>query len=216
MNEKKLADVLIVGRGGGSMEDLWAFNEERVVRAIAASSLPTVSAVGHEIDFTLADFAADLRAATPSAAAELVVPDCGDLADKLKKLQERSLRALLQTYKGKAADYKRLSESRIFAQPEILWEAKAQALDKANEQMSDAMEKLLNGHRQQLAVLEAKLLAMNPLNILARGYTVTETVDGKIIKNAANLTEGQLVVTRFKDGQVTSQVEKVSPRRDGA
>lgn len=214
MNKHKLADVLIVGRGGGSMEDLWAFNEERVVRAIAASDLPIVSAVGHEIDFTLADFAADLRAPTPSAAAELVVPDTGDLAEKLGKLGERSIRALVRLYKEKAQLYDRLGKSRVFTQPAILWEAKAQALDTANEGLTAGVEKILAGYQQTLAVLEAKLLALNPLAILRRGYTVTTGQDGKLIKRAADVVAGQHFVTRFMDGQVVAQAETVHLGKD--
>ncbi|MCH3914737.1 MAG: exodeoxyribonuclease VII large subunit [Acidaminococcaceae bacterium] len=214
MNKNKLADVLIVGRGGGSMEDLWAFNEERVVRAIAASELPIVSAVGHEIDFTLADFAADLRAPTPSAAAELIVPDRSDLTDKIRKLQERSVRALLHTYKEKAVAYKRLSQSRFFTHPEILWEPKAQALDNAGKNLRDAMERFLSRDKQALALADAKLTAMDPLAILERGYTVTETINGRIIKNSTDVTKGQMVVTRFRDGQVTSQIEEIVHGKD--
>ncbi len=210
MNKKKMADVLIVGRGGGSMEDLWAFNEEPVVRAIAASQLPIVSAVGHEIDFTLADFAADLRAATPSAAAELVVPNQGELLEKIKKLRERALHALVRTYREKAMAYKHLSETGIFTRPALIWEAKAQALDTANQKMTDAIEKKLQGYGSKLAVLDAKLQAMSPLRILARGYTVTENADGQLLKSSAQLKTGEILVTRFKDGQVVSQVKEIS------
>ena len=210
MNKKKMADVLIVGRGGGSMEDLWAFNEEPVVRAIAASQLPIVSAVGHEIDFTLADFAADLRAATPSAAAELVVPNRGELLEKIKKLRERALQALVRTYREKAMAYKHLSETGIFTRPALIWEAKAQALDTANQKMTDAVEKKLQGYGSKLAILDAKLQAMSPLRILARGYTVTENADGQLIKSSAQLKTGEILVTRFKDGQVVSQVKEIS------
>ena len=210
MNKKKMADVLIVGRGGGSMEDLWAFNEEPVVRAIAASQLPIVSAVGHEIDFTLADFAADLRAATPSAAAELVVPNRGELLEKIKKLRERALHALVRTYREKAMAYKHLSETGIFTRPALIWEAKAQALDTANQKMTDAIEKKLQGYGSKLAVLDAKLQAMSPLRILARGYTVTENADGQLLKSSAQLKTGEILVTRFKDGQVVSQVKEIS------
>ena len=210
MNKKKMADVLIVGRGGGSMEDLWAFNEEPVVRAIAASQLPIVSAVGHEIDFTLADFAADLRAATPSAAAELVVPNRGELLEKIKKLRERALHALVRTYREKAMAYKHLSETGIFTRPALIWEAKAQALDTANQKMTDAIEKKIQGYGSKLAVLDAKLQAMSPLRILARGYTVTENADGQLLKSSAQLKTGEILVTRFKDGQVVSQVKEIS------
>ena len=214
MNKEKLADVLIVGRGGGSMEDLWAFNEERVVRAIAASELPIVSAVGHEIDFTLADFAADLRAATPSAAAELVIPNREDLNEQLTKSRERMTRAFAHIYKARRDSYSQANHSRIFTNPGMLWENKAQALDMAGQKLNRFMKETLQTRGQQLALSQAKLKTLNPLGILARGYTVTETMDGKLVKSSEEVAEGTMLLTRFVDGQVLSQVQEVSSGKD--
>lgn len=207
-NGQDLVDVLIVGRGGGSMEDLWAFNEEVVVRAIAASQLPIVSAVGHETDFTLADFAADVRAATPSAAAEIVVEDVNALTNNLQHLQHRQVRALQRLLEVRQERMQRLSNSWIFRQPGRLWETKALTLDKANEAMPRSLEKIINQKQQLLALKAMGLQTLNPLNILARGYTLTERLDGTLVRSRAGLQAGDKLVTRFKDGSVISEVEQ--------
>lgn len=206
LNKLNLVDVLIVGRGGGSMEDLWAFNEEVVVRAIAASTLPIVSAVGHETDFTLADFAADVRAATPSAAAEIVVQDVSAVQDKLHQLQRRLSRSLLGIYQVRLETFKRLSTSWVFKQPNRLWENKAQLLDQLTAALPTAMENLLTKWSQQLALQNTKLESLNPLAVLARGYTITETADGRVLKSAQDIKAGDTLVTRWAKGKVTSQV----------
>ena len=206
MNKLNLVDVLIVGRGGGSMEDLWAFNEEVVVRAIGASSLPIVSAVGHETDFTLADFAADVRAATPSAAAEIVVQDVSAVQDKLHQLRRRLSRSLLSSYQVRLEAFKRLSTSWVFKQPYRLWENKAQRLDQLTAALPDALENILTKLSQQLALQNTKLESLNPLAVLARGYTITETVEGKLLKSAQELKAGDILVTRWAKGRITSQV----------
>ncbi len=206
LNKLNLVDVLIVGRGGGSMEDLWAFNEEVVVRAIAASTLPIVSAVGHETDFTLADFAADVRAATPSAAAEIVVQDVSAVQDKLHQLQRRLSRSLLGIYQVRLETFKRLSTSWVFKQPNRLWENKAQLLDQLTAALPTAMENLLTKWSQQLALQNTKLESLNPLAVLARGYTITETADGRVLKSAQDIKAGDTLVTRWAKGKVISQV----------
>ena len=188
------------------MEDLWAFNEEVVVRAIGASSLPIVSAVGHETDFTLADFAADVRAATPSAAAEIVVQDVSAVQDKLHQLRRRLSRSLLSSYQVRLEAFKRLSTSWVFKQPYRLWENKAQRLDQLTAALPDALENILTKLSQQLALQNTKLESLNPLAVLARGYTITETVEGKLLKSAQELKAGDILVTRWAKGRITSQV----------
>jgi exodeoxyribonuclease VII large subunit len=206
MNKINLVDVLIVGRGGGSMEDLWAFNEEVVVRAIAASQLPIVSAVGHETDFTLADFAADVRAATPSAAAEIVVQDVSSLSDKLAQLHKRLIRSLLGLYQVRLETMKRLSGSWVFRQPNRLWENKAQLLDQLSADLPKAMVTLLSNWSQRLALNNTKLIALNPMAVLARGYTITETEDGRLLKSAQEVKPGDVLVTRWAKGTALSKV----------
>ncbi len=206
LNKLNLVDVLIVGRGGGSMEDLWAFNEEVVVRAIAASKLPLVSAVGHETDFTLADFAADVRAATPSAAAELVVQDISAVQDKLTNLQRRLSRSLVGLYRLRWETFKRLSGSWVFKQPERWWENRALLLDQLTAGLPRAMEALLTKWSQALELQNTKLESLSPMAVLARGYTITETADGKLLKSAQGIKAGEVIITRWTQGTVTSKV----------
>ena len=206
LNKLNLVDVLIVGRGGGSMEDLWAFNEEVVVRAIAASKLPIVSAVGHETDFTLADFAADVRAATPSAAAELVVQDISAVQDKLTNLQRRLSRSLVGLYRLRWETFKRLSGSWVFKQPERWWENRALLLDQLTAGLPRAMEALLTKWSQALELQNTKLESLSPMAVLARGYTITETADGKLLKSAQGIKAGEVIITRWTQGTVTSKV----------
>ena len=206
LNKLNLVDVLIVGRGGGSMEDLWAFNEEVVVRAIAASKLPIVSAVGHETDFTLADFAADVRAATPSAAAELVVQDISAVQDKLTNLQRRLSRSLVGLYRLRWETLKRLSGSWVFKQPERWWENRALLLDQLTAGLPRAMEALLTKWSQALELQNTKLESLSPMAVLARGYTITETADGKLLKSAQGIKAGEVIITRWTQGTVTSKV----------
>ena len=134
-NEHRLAEVLIVGRGGGSIEDLWAFNEEAVVRAVAASQIPVIASIGHETDFTLTDFAADKRAATPSQAAELAVADTDAYLYRVEALQARGRKALLRLYRDREAAYRRLADSRVLQDPHTLLEVPAERLDRALEKL---------------------------------------------------------------------------------
>lgn len=207
MNKHKLAEVLIVGRGGGSIEDLWAFNEEKVVRAIAASELPIVSAVGHETDFTLADFAADVRAATPSAAAEIVVPDCNTMLVDVEKLGRRNIRAMEQFISSWQNKLNGLERAWPFTQPERLFAQQEVRLDKAAAGLQQVMKTYLAKHDNALNVLESKLTALSPMAILARGYTVTETVNGLLVKSALQVKPGEKILTRFQDGSVLSEIE---------
>ncbi|WP_414682949.1 exodeoxyribonuclease VII large subunit [Longimicrobium sp.] len=180
------ADVLIVGRGGGSMEDLWAFNEEPVARAIAESPVPVISAVGHETDFTIADLVADLRAPTPSAAAEAAVPDRASLRRELADLGERMGRCM---------------EDRVESCRERLFEAR---LD-----LRDARERLVAGRRDRMAVLAGRLNALSPLSTLARGYAVPLDPAGRVLRRTADFTPGAAFRLRVVDGSVECRVEGV-------
>jgi len=214
MNKENLADVLIVGRGGGSIEDLWAFNEEKVVRAIADSRLPIVSAVGHETDFTLADFAADMRAATPSAAAEIIVSDSNTLADKVSKLVQRNIRSMEHLLVGRQGQLKGLQRSWVFNQPYRFLEDKRLRVDRAHEQLNDNMEKKFTGIEHALGILQAKLETLSPLAILTRGYTVTEKPNGKLAKSIQDLEPGEQITTKFFDGSVLANVVKTMGKAD--
>ena len=208
-NRHKMADVLIVGRGGGSMEDLWAFNDERVVRAVAASEIPVISAVGHEIDFTLSDFAADLRAPTPSAAAELAVPERSGDRELLGKLVRRLERAADGRIQERVRTLQQLQAEWVFTHPERLWENAGQTLDSLSQKLEQAGTRALEGRQQKVDLLTAKLQALDPYAVLRRGYTITENSQGKAVRQVSELAPGDALVTRFAQGAVASRVETV-------
>lgn len=208
-NRHQLADVLIVGRGGGSMEDLWAFNDERVVRAIAASGIPVISAVGHEIDFTLSDFAADLRAPTPSAAAELAVPERSGDREALAKLVRRLERAMEVKLANSGTALDRLREEWVLTHPERLWEVASQPLDTLGRRLEQAAQSRFTDREQELQLLATKLETLDPYAVLRRGYTITENERGQVVHSAARLQPGATLVTRFTDGTAVSTVDTV-------
>lgn len=212
MNRMKEAEVLIVGRGGGSMEDLWAFNEEVVARAVFASEIPIISAVGHEIDWTICDFVADLRAPTPSAAAELVVQSSLELEKRLGDFcsrMENGMRGLLEHLKK---DLTRIQSSYAFRQPKLLSEQWSQRLDELLRQMQNYLQSFLESRRHQLAAAAGKLQALSPLAILGRGYSITQGIQGNVLKSVRGIKAGQNIVTRLADGVVESQVIKTDLR----
>lgn len=208
-NHHQLADVLIVGRGGGSMEDLWAFNDERVVRTIAESEIPVVSAVGHEIDFTLSDFAADLRAPTPSAAAELAVPERSGDREALAKLARRLERAMEVKLTNSGTALERLQEEWVLTHPERLWEMASQTLDTLDRRLEQAAQSRFTDREQELQLLATKLETLDPYAVLRRGYTITENERGQVVHSAARLQPGATLVTRFTDGTAVSTVDTV-------
>lgn len=202
-------DVLIVGRGGGSIEELWAFNEEKVVRAIAASDIPVVSAVGHETDYTLADFAADCRAATPSQAAEIVVPDQDELERYLRALAsslEASMRGQLQSKRNLA---EKLRASHIFARPDKILADKSQELDNLRENLEKVMRQSVRQRAQSFEIAAAGLNMLNPLAVLSRGYSVVQTAAGQIISRTNEVKCGQMLEVILKKGRLDVEVTKV-------
>lgn len=209
LNRHRLADILIVGRGGGSMEDLWAFNDERVVRAIAASEIPVISAVGHEIDFTLSDFAADLRAPTPSAAAELAVPERSGDRESLAKLVRRLERTMESRLQDSSRALEKLQEEWVFTHPERLWENAGQTLDSLSQKLEQAGSRRLEERQQKLDLLAAKLGALDPFAVLQRGYTITENEQGQAVRQLSDLRPGDTLMTHFAQGVVASRVETV-------
>jgi exodeoxyribonuclease VII large subunit len=213
MNKHHLADVLIVGRGGGSIEDLWAFNEEIVVRAVAASKIPVISSVGHETDFTLTDFAADKRAATPSQAAELAVADTDSYLYRVENLQKRGQTALLRIYREKETSYRFLAENRILRNPMLLLDARAQRLDRDLEIMQQRMQEALSKGQQGLGLLATRLDAVSPLAVLKRGYSVTMSGKTKL-KSVDDVHWGDELITTLQDGKIVSVVEQVEKRSE--
>ena len=198
-NERQAADVLIVGRGGGSLEDLWAFNEEIVARAVAASAVPVISAVGHETDITICDFAADLRAPTPSAAAELAVPDMADLLAGVYALRSRMEQAALHDMHARRAALENLLSRRILRRPEELAYASRLRLDYASQRLRDAMKARVYAEHTRLARASTRLDAMSPLAVLARGYAIA-LKNGAPVKSVHELDPGDKLTLTLGDG----------------
>ncbi|HWB00539.1 MAG TPA: exodeoxyribonuclease VII large subunit [Pirellulales bacterium] len=200
-------DCLVVGRGGGSLEDLWAFNEECVVRAICASRIPVVSAVGHEIDVTLSDLAADVRALTPSEAAELVVPASDEIAAALRATQMRLLKSLRVAAGGLRTRLEALAQHRGIRRPFEPVHERAQRIDDLAARAKSAIVRQTAASRQRLTSDSAHLESLSPLAVLGRGYSLTfRTQDGQLVRDAANLQIGDEVVTRFAKSRATSTV----------
>lgn len=205
-NAEAAADVLIVGRGGGSLEELWAFNEEVVARAIGASRIPVVSAVGHEVDWTISDFVADLRAPTPSAAAELVIPRQEDLAHSVSTLGGRLVRSVRERVADLRERLGQILASYAFRRPqERLLEA-MERLDELAGEIERALALRLDAARATLEAGSGKLEALSPLAILARGYSVTFSSAGRALKDADEVRKGDRLRTRLFRGDVTSEV----------
>ncbi len=208
-NASNAADVLIVARGGGSPEDLWTFNEELLVRAVAASEIPTISAVGHETDVTLCDFVADVRAATPSAAAELAVPDQAELYQKLRACQF-TLRQLMQA--KLLACRRRLTQttqSAAMKSPQNMLALQTMRLDRCAERLQTAMVQTLAQAQQRLSAISGSLHAMSPLETLARGYAVVQTAGGMPLRSAAQTKAGEEITVTVTDGALRCTVNEV-------
>jgi exodeoxyribonuclease VII large subunit len=200
-------DVLIVGRGGGSTEDLWAFNEEIVAQAIYESRIPVVSAVGHEIDVTVADRVADRRALTPSEAAELVVPSRDELAEWLRG-QEKRLRALLLGHLKQARRrWQELADRPAFRLPLERVRERERWLDELAGRMERAVRQRLARARQQVEAAAGRLETLSPLNVLARGYSLTRTESGEVIRSAEQVRAGDRLITTVQHGRIVSRVE---------
>ncbi len=201
-------DVLIVGRGGGSLEDLWAFNEEVVARAIYQSEIPIISAIGHEIDFSIADFVADLRAATPSAAAELATYDAQGLAVFIGDSRSRLVRALTHNVELRRQLLDRLMSAKVLLSPASLLERPSQRLDDGITRMKNFAELLLLKNRGALTLLEHKLEALSPDSVLRRGYAVVQRrIDLAVVRQASKLARGDQVTIKFADGSKPATIE---------
>jgi len=200
-------DVLVVTRGGGSIEDLWCFNEEPVVREIAASRLPIVSAVGHEIDVTLADFAADVRALTPSEAAERIVPEFAAIRDLVVRLTSRLHRPIFQRIKYHHEQIRQLSQRPCLRRPHEMIRHQSRQLDDLDARGRRAIRALHNLKRRDLEKRAATLAGLSPLSVLARGYTVSKIVNtGKVLNSIAQVEPGDDIVTQTNDGSLVSRV----------
>lgn len=205
MNDKKLADILIIGRGGGSLEDLLPFNEEIVARAIYESELPIISAVGHETDFTIADFVADLRAPTPSAAAELAVPDVYELKQKINNYQNRYRMSLKKKIELMKLRYEKCMKSKAFTDPTRKMKDQYVLLDTYIKRIENKIKNIHKDKRSQYIEVVTKLDTMSPLKTLTRGYCLTEK-DNKIVKSAEQLKQNDEINLRFFDGEKKAKV----------
>jgi len=206
-NAHNIADLIITGRGGGSLEDLWAFNDERVARAIFESDIPVISAVGHEPDVTIADFVADLRAATPSNAAELAVPDCADVRYALQATDVRMRQTVSRDLKQRRQRLSELSSKRVLQNPKNYIDDKRLHVDRSSEKLSAAMQRKVLVSRERYARLAAALDAMSPLKVLGRGYAIARREDGLVIKAASDVATGDRVTVRLARDEVRCIVE---------
>ena len=201
-------DTLIVGRGGGSIEDLWPFNEEIVARAIYESRVPVISAVGHEIDFSISDFVADLRAPTPTAAAELAVPDINTIVSYLNTVKTRAYNGVNQLIINNQLLITKIKDSYVLTHPMSLFERKEQKLDTLIDKLNKEITIILDKHDIKLKHIISSLQVLNPLNTLNRGYSIIRK-DNKVISSVGKIKKDDEVIINLKDGIITSKVIKV-------
>ncbi len=205
MNDKNLADVLILARGGGSLEDLWPFNEEIVARAIYNSKLPIISAVGHETDFTISDFVADLRAPTPSAAAELAVPDIKEIYGKIENYQNRFKLSLKKKVEFMRLRYEKCMKSRAFTDPTRHINEVYIKIDMIIKKIESIVRQEINNNRNKAVEIITKLDTLSPLKTLTRGYCITQK-SGKIVRNAKDLFIDDEIDIKYYDGNIKAKV----------
>lgn len=206
MNKNKLADVLIIGRGGGSIEDLWPFNEEVVARAIFNSKIPIISAVGHETDFTIADFVADLRAPTPSAAAELAVANIDDVRENLRAYNNRYKVSLKKKIELMKMSYEKCMTRQAFKNPTQKINEQYMLIDMKVKSLQNSILLKIKEDKTKFVKEVAKLDALSPLKTLTRGYSIISKQDGRIAKEVKDLSQGEKVSIRLSDGKVDAQV----------
>ncbi len=208
-NRKKAADVLIVGRGGGSLEDLWAFNEEQVARAVAASAIPVISAVGHETDVTICDFVADCRAATPSAAAELAVPDQMELRDMLRSFQFTLEHLMQARVRSCREQLHRLAASKSFQAPQNRIAVETMRLDRCAELLFTAMKRRAEAEKHNLGKLSGQLHMLSPMQVLSRGYALVQDQRRQTVKSVSGVCPGEQITVALSDGMLDCTVDEV-------
>ena len=208
-NWQQAADLIITGRGGGSMEDLWAFNEEAVARAIYDSEIPVISAVGHEPDVTIADFVADLRAATPSNAAELAVPDQNEVYGALLHHRERLRGGMVYRLAQYRQRLGRAAGSRAMTEPASYFQNKRLLLDYQSRRLVHGLDRSVSAQKERLARLAASLDAMSPLKVLGRGYAIAQKGDGTVLSSVKDAAPGDRFTLRLSDGMLDCRAEEV-------
>ena len=206
VNRFQIADVIITGRGGGSIEDLWAFNDERVARTIYQSDIPVISAVGHEPDVTISDYVADLRAATPSNAAELVVPDQSDLRQSIHSFEGRMQQAMQRQLKLSKQKLEYIQNKRVLQDPANYIQDRRLLLDYQQSQLTSNMRHILSQNRQRLVRFASGLDAMSPLRVLGRGYAMIKDSSGHIVSDSAAVTAGDEIVATLHRGSLRAKV----------
>lgn len=207
-NENSDADLIITGRGGGSVEDLWAFNEEIVARAIYDSDIPVISAVGHEPDVTISDYVADLRAATPSNAAELAVPDQEELHAYLEQLLIRMTRAMERNLSERRSRVERLASSRVMTNPQNYLQDRRMLLDYQQRRLVNGLKSAVAKEQRRVAALAASLDALSPLKVLGRGYSIARMEDGSVLTSIKQAEPNTPFHLRLSDGEVPCRVER--------
>ena len=208
-NRHAIADLIITGRGGGSIEDLWAFNDERVARAIYASHLPVISAVGHEPDVTISDYVADRRASTPSNAAEIAVPDCREIAELLAGYELRAFQGMRKQLAAMRERVDACAARRVMTDPMVTIDDRRMELDHSRERLIMAEEQILSRKKQRFVASTAALEAMSPLRVLTRGYAIADDRNGKSIRSVSELRCGDRITLRLSDGSADCTVEDV-------
>ena len=208
-NSAKSVDVIIIGRGGGSAEDLWAFNDERLAYEVFNSEIPVISAVGHESDFTICDFVADKRAPTPSAAAELAVPDVADIKTSLASVKTRMSAVLLNRINNYRKNLKYLSESGVLSDPSHIVNDRRMETLRLSEKLDSATVRIVEKSRNALATKISKLEALNPLAVVARGYSVVSNGEGKTVKSVHGVSYGEKIEVRLSDGRISAVVDDI-------
>ena len=207
-NRHKVADLIITGRGGGSIEDLWAFNDERVARAIYESELPVISAVGHEPDVTISDYVADVRASTPSNAAEIAVPDEADIRELLANMSIRQTQAMRKSITRLSTRLDDFKGRRVLRDPMAYVDTKRSELDHVQDRLVAAAEKLCSANRHKFVALASALDAMSPLKVLSRGYAIASDAEGKLVKSVGDVTGGDVLSLSVSDGTIKCTVEE--------
>ena len=205
-DKSKLVDTIIIGRGGGSIEDLWEFNSEALARRIFACSVPVISAVGHETDFTICDFVSDMRAPTPSAAAELAVPDIRELSVSVDAFSDRSDRALMRAVERSRARLIRITDSRVLSDFTALTDSFATRVKELDKNATVAYESILAEKRLSFLTNVGKLDALSPLSVMSRGYSVAQK-DGRTVSSVSDVEVGDVITVRVSDGSIRSVVE---------
>lgn len=211
-NETYSVDVIIIGRGGGSIEDLWAFNDEALARAVAASRIPVISAVGHETDFTICDFAADMRAPTPSAAAELAVPDTAELKRKFKNVVARMELSLTKKNESLKRRLDAAAKSRALTSPRYMLEDKRMLVLNTSERLEHSFSRQLEKKKHLFALRTAGLEALNPMSVISRGYSAVFLEDGTLVKSVKQIKVGDSFAFKTADGEVDATVREIRPR----